>query len=343
MDHLAQTTYSTINDLRIKKQNAIDVLDFETAESYENQIQTEIANFAKYQMQDALTQAKFQIEKYRKYAEKRLEDEAEESRKNTQMIYSKYQVLVESTEERHISELMEIEQDRTYTLITESERDVDEQIKLLEEAKAEAKVCHFDKAKELRQQAHDVAKEELERRRVETETKFAQLKETTIQNQKDELEKITKDHETEVNKEHTRQEKQFENSIKEFIDEFKMIETKSIANFNAVATKNVNLADMVSEIKEVTQEQINYFKGKQRVVPVMQQYEKLKIGTTKPPKVESPKPSMAKTTGAFPNVAERSFKAQSAFSKTTNSANRSRPMSSIGLLSLRPMSRANRK
>lgn len=340
MDQLAQATYSTINDLRIKKQKAVDVLDFETAEDMENQIQQELLNFSKYQCQDALSIAKSELKKYHKLAEKRLADEAEESRQNTQMIYSKYQTLVEQTEERHISELMEIEQDRTYTLITESERDVEEQITMLEEAKAEAKVCHFDKAKELRQRAQDIAKEELERRRVETEDRFAKLKEVTIDAQKEELEKLTQDHEAEVKAEQSRQELQFAKSIQEFIDEINIICTKACTKFNAVAAKNMDVGEFSSDIRELCDEEINFFKSKLRVVPVMTQYEKLKFGLTENPNTKS-KSDLAKTAAPFTSAADRSIKGKSALAKTTGNIQRQRPMSSIGLLSLRPMSKAS--
>ncbi|OHT06139.1 hypothetical protein TRFO_25922 [Tritrichomonas foetus] len=190
-------TNDFLSDLHQKKQNAIDALDFETAEYYYNEIQNQITQRAQAQIEEIDHETMVELSKIQKNHRDVLEDLAEEKRKSDARLYSKFQVLFQETQDDQIHQLMDLEKERGLTLLEESEREIPEQIELLNTAKKEAMLSHFAKAKELRQQARDVGEEELERRRKEVEEHFEELKIQMLQQHKDEMDQISDLHEEE--------------------------------------------------------------------------------------------------------------------------------------------------
>ena len=353
MNNFAAVTHTHINDLRIKKQAAIDVLDFETAETIENQIQEELNNFAKVQISDVLLQAKQEADRLEKQFDQRLQDEAEISRQNTQKIFTKYQVIVEDLEQQHVDQLMENENERAYTLIQESEQDIEEQLQLLEEAKKEASLSNFAKAKELRQQARDVAEAELERRRKETEEKYQKIKEETIQKQKEELNDLAKQHEEEVNQEKISQEAVFRKTQEDIVSSFRIIAKTAIARFRAVSSNAENIEKATKEITEHTEKIVNKFKTQQRVIPELANSEKMRLASMPPTAFletaqDAVIPSVAESAVASRGVTanttmSRSITANSTMSRSLNPSKGKSRCTSVGLLSRRPMSKAGCK
>ena len=343
MNDVSKVTHSYINDLRIKKQAAIDVLDFETAEDLENQIQFELDNFAKIQISDVLEEAKQIAGRLDTKFQMRLEDEAEIARQNAQKIYAKYQVIIEDLEQEHINQLMENENDRAFVLIQESEREIEEQLRLLEEAKKEATLCHFDHAKELRQQARDAAEAELERRRVETEEKFAKLKEEIIERQKAEIAQVTKDHEQEVSDEKANQERTYQKTQSDIQESFTLLAKKAIARFNAVSSNKKNIDEATEKINDCVNELIIKFKNQPRVIPELSNSETMRVDDLPPTEfvdlAASTNPSARASTSISPRNDSPSFTV-SLKSRSMTATNREKNRcTSVGLLSKRPMSK----
>lgn len=191
-------TNDLISDLHTMKQKAIEALDFEAAESLHNEILDTIQKRALSQIDQIKHESMLNLERVQKNHTQALLDIAEHKRRMDARLYTKFQVIFEETQEDHIQQLMDLEKERGLTLLDESEKPVEEQILLLEQAKNEAVLTHFDKAKELRQKAREVGESELEARRLRVEADFQERKEQMLEQHKLDLEQITKLHEDEI-------------------------------------------------------------------------------------------------------------------------------------------------
>ena len=202
-----------ISELYIKKVNAINALDFETAQRLNQEIETQRTVMAAEQVDDvrhwAVAEAKRVMNDYRK----RLADYAEEKRRCDARLYSRFQVMFEETRDDHIHQLMDLEKEHGLTLLEESELDVPEQVEVLEKAKEEALKGNLERAMELKQQARGIGEEAIEKRRLEVEEQFKELKEEIIERQKQELEEIGALHQKELD-ELTKENQQIEERMR---------------------------------------------------------------------------------------------------------------------------------
>ena len=340
---LAKVTHSYINDLMIKKKAAIEVLDFETAEDLEKEILYELDNFAKLQISDVLEKSKLDAGRLENKFQNRLEEEAEIARQNTQKIYAKYQVIVENLEDQHINQLMENENERAFELIQESEREIEEQLQLLEQAKREAVLSNFSKAKELRQAARDAAAAELERRRVATEEKYAKLKDEIIERQKEEINQITVDHEREVNDEKVHQEEVYQKTQSDIENAFELLRQKAISAFKAVSSNGENIDNATKEITEYLQKIVKKFKSQPRVIPELSNSETMRVANVPPTSfVKTPASTMQTpraSTAVSPMPMSPTTRTVPLQTRSLTATGRGKSRcTSVGLLSRRPMS-----
>ena len=142
-------------DLHLQKTAAINELRFEDAREINDDIQREIEKRALDLIQQAEAIALREVARSQQHYRDRCEDIAEEKRKLDSRLYSRFQVLFEETQDEHIQQLMDLEKERGLTLLEESERDIPEQIELLERAKQVAMLSRFEEAIELRAQAKE--------------------------------------------------------------------------------------------------------------------------------------------------------------------------------------------
>ncbi|KAH0795212.1 hypothetical protein GPJ56_000888 [Histomonas meleagridis] len=188
-----------LSDLYKQKQKAVESLDFEAAELINSKILNTLRKNAQNQIDQALNQASNDLNNLFNKHRGKLFKNAENKRQQDSYLYSKYQVLYEEIKNEHNIELLDLERDRVNTLLEESEKEVPEQIQYLEQAKKEAALSNFEKAKELKEKSFDVCEEELERRRLKVNQQFSELKKQLLARQQQELDEITEMHEHEFN------------------------------------------------------------------------------------------------------------------------------------------------
>ena len=261
-------------DLHLQKTAAINELRFEDAREINDDIQREIEKRALDLIQQAEAIALREVARSQQHYRDRCEDIAEEKRKLDSRLYSRFQVLFEETQDEHIQQLMDLEKERGLTLLEESERDIPEQIELLERAKQVAMLSRFEEAIELRAQARVVGEQELESRRVQVEEHFAQAKEEMLKQHQEELDQIGVLHQQEIEalmKEHQEVEKLAKVKFAEEIATItntalvKFEATKASARVKEEASKRLRaeIAEMMKEFGELPPVKVKLTKAEQ--------------------------------------------------------------------------------
>jgi hypothetical protein len=187
-----------LSDLHSRKQAAIDSLDFETAQSLFGEIHARISEATLASIASIRASAASELSREQIAYRNQIESLAEERRSDDARLFSQSQVLFEQTRNDHINQLIELERERGITLLSEAEREIPEQILMLERAKQEAIDANFETAIALRQQARDIGQAELERRRAEVESDFEGRRNELLARQKRELDEISERHELEL-------------------------------------------------------------------------------------------------------------------------------------------------
>lgn len=270
-------TNDLISDLHTKKQMAIESLDFEVAEELHAEIQNQIQRRALSQIEQIQYESMKNLEKIQRNHTQALLDLAEQKRRLDARLYTKFQVIFEETQEDHIQQLMDLEKERGLTLLDESEKPVEEQILLLEQAKNEAVLTHFDVAKNLRQRAREVGEAELEARRQKVETDYIEKKEQMLEQHKLDLEQITKLHEEEITKmkkeceeNDKKEELVFSNAVKNIIHE-------AGVRFQACTTNNETKEKAINELQSKMDESMNKYKAIPLGLPKPTKSEQMRI------------------------------------------------------------------
>jgi hypothetical protein len=196
---MAEVFDDVIADLHLKKKSAIEMLDFETAQYFYEEIGRVKEKRVIREIEDVLAEAVRNLQRIQARRRQLLEDLAEYGRRGNARLYSKFEVLFEETQDDHIHQLMDLEKERGLTLIEESEREIPEQIQMLEDAKQSALEGNFAVAIEMRQRARVVGEEELENRRLEVEENFAKAKNEMLARHQTEMDQINESHEEELN------------------------------------------------------------------------------------------------------------------------------------------------
>lgn len=275
---------ATVSELRLKKQRAIDVLDFDLAAELEVQISLEIEKKNQRQIADVVFETKQAINIFVERVGLKQMQLAEDARQTLAKIYSKYQVMVEAIEADHVSEVMQIEQERTYMLIQGSEKEIEIQKELIEEAKRVAALNQFEKAKELRQRAKDEGENELERRRKEIENVFKVKREETIKVQKQRLQEIAKQHEIDIKEDSEYHDKRFVDLISRSISEVKLIAQRGEARCHAIGGAEETMNEGIRAINEYAISKIRSLESQKRVLPEFSTSEKMRLVSTDPTK-----------------------------------------------------------
>lgn len=270
-------TDDTLSDLHQKKQSAINALDFETAKYYYNEIQVQISKRAKSQIDDIRHETIHQLHKIQSDHKIVLENLVEEKRKADARLYTKFQVLFQETQDDQIKQLMNLEKDRGLTLLEESEREIPEQIELLNQAKDEAFLSHFEKAIELRQRSREIGTIELERRRKEVEAYYEDLKQKMLIRHKSELDQISELHEKELIQLKERADMQNEDAKRQLNETIDLLKDHAIVRIQALTSTDFEKKTAIdSLIAEITQSMSDY-NEMPTVVPELTKSEQMRL------------------------------------------------------------------
>jgi hypothetical protein len=277
-------TNEMLTDLHMKKQFAIDALDFESAQILYTEIQTCLGRRADEQIAQIRAEARRDLKRAQDAHRSRLEDLAEERRRTDARLYSKFQVLFEETQDDHIHQLMDLEKERGLTLLEESEREIPEQIALLELAKKEAIDSRFQNAIDLRTQAREVGEAELEARRKHVEEHFARAKEELLERQRVELDQITQLHEEESNQIRDNFEKSHRDESNFFDDAVALIRDRGEVKIQSLTASPKVKAEAIDNLNKALDESMAQFNSRPPVVAHLTQSEEMRLTTLCPTK-----------------------------------------------------------
>jgi hypothetical protein len=154
--------------LRNQKKIAIQGLDFDAAEDFDRQLNTQNEQIAADRISnDILKEVQDRIATYNGIRSNITDGQAnEESRLNTT-----YRDLFDKARTRHEKELRDVDKSHGIAVLGESGRETPAQLSLLEQAKAAAMSGQFDDARQLREEA---CEDDVEARRRRTDQKFCQ-------------------------------------------------------------------------------------------------------------------------------------------------------------------------
>ena len=186
-----------IEELRNKRKQAIQALDFDAAEEYDNQIREAqeqvVADRITKIYEEILKELYEHIIKY-----DRISKDIEESTAKTESeLNQRYQEYFDQAQIQLEKELRNIDKSHEVALLREAEREVPEQIDLLERAKAAAVAGNYKEAKSLRDQARETGEQELEARKMKIDEEFAQSRSQLSERQQQAIAKITDKYEAE--------------------------------------------------------------------------------------------------------------------------------------------------
>jgi hypothetical protein len=241
------TNQDILSDLHFQKQQAIDALDFEGAHGIYDQIQNQIANQARQAIANIRASSCNRLKKTQSDFRHLLEDLAEEKRVLDTRLYSHFQVLFEQTRTDHINQLIDLEKERGLTLLSESEREIEEQIELVEQAKQAAIDSDFDAAIRLRTQAREVGEAELLRRKNAVEDYFKDARFQLLAQQKAELDEIGAMYEARLTKERNEANQREADARTEFDIAVKHIKNDTQVQIRALRAEETLKNDSVGE------------------------------------------------------------------------------------------------
>lgn len=187
-----------LTELRNKKKLAIQALDFDAAQKYDEQIQEQNEQIISERIEKIKSEIskdlREHIQKYRK-----IRNEINEYNQKTEsQLNATYQDLIDKTQIQHGKELRSIDKSHGIALLREAEREVPDQIELLEKAKAAAVAGRYDDARDLRDQARAAGENELEERKKKIDKEFEHSRSMLAAKQQEAIEHITQKYDDEI-------------------------------------------------------------------------------------------------------------------------------------------------
>ena len=186
-----------IEELRNKRKQAIQALDFDAAEEYDIQIKEAqeqvIADRMTKIYEEILKELYDHILKYDKISK----DIDLSTAKTESELNQRYQEFFDQAQNQLDKELQNIDKSHEEALLREAEREVPEQIDLLERAKAAAVAGNYKEAKSLRDKAREIGEQELEARKMRIDEEFAQSRSQLSEKQQRAIQKIQDKYEEE--------------------------------------------------------------------------------------------------------------------------------------------------
>jgi hypothetical protein len=324
------TNQDILSDLHFEKQRAIDALDFEKAHAIYDEIHAQIASQARRAICDIRHDSCKRLKRTQSDFRQCLETLAEEKRTLDARLYSHFQVLFEQTRADHINQIIDLEKERGLTLLSESEREIEDQIVLLERAKRAAIDSDFDGAIRLRSEAREVGQTELERRRAAVEQYFADAKSELLKQQQDELDEIAAMHEDRLTRERNDNDQKRADALKAFQIAIKHIRCDTEVQIRALRAEDDLKADGVQEALADLDDLMTAFEGLPPVAAQLTRSEDMRVTALCP--TNAVKNTMPKDIP--PSILQR---AQASTAKTRTPQPGTRPMSTS---STRLMTRA---
>lgn len=182
----------TIADLRLQQKNAIQNLDYDTAEALEKQMREARLNEAEYVFQKKLEEFSQRLPQIVQDSYKIIDGIQKWSKNEEHQIRSRINTDFESLRSRHVKDLISLEKDFAAARLRETERTIPEQEELLKKSKNAALIKDFELARNYREAANLLAETDLETRLAKTDNDFENLRKALLTKQRDEVEFLSK-------------------------------------------------------------------------------------------------------------------------------------------------------
>lgn len=185
-------------DLRNKKKLAIQALDFDAAEKYDELIQQQNEQIVATRIDKIKSEVLDDLEKHISKYNKISDEIALYNKKQENQLNQTYQTLLDKTQLQHAKELKSIDKSHAIALRREAEREVPEQIEILEQAKAAAVAGNYNEARNLRDEARRTGERELEERKNKIDEEFEHSRMVLDTKQQEAQEQIQQKYDDEI-------------------------------------------------------------------------------------------------------------------------------------------------
>ena len=187
-----------LTELRMKKKQAIQALNFDLAEEYDKQI----AETNQYILTDRINKINEDIikeltEHYAKNETVKKEIDAVQKKQETS-IRASYQSQFERVQKQNEKESKSIEKAHATALLREAETEVPEQMEKLEEAKELANKGDYQGAKKMMAEARTIGEQALAARKTKVDNEFAQSMSILATKQQEEMDQLESQYEQEM-------------------------------------------------------------------------------------------------------------------------------------------------
>jgi hypothetical protein len=242
-------------DLQTKKKLAIQALDFDAAEDLDRQIAEHAEKLTADRIRLIFHETLKDVESHiHKYSSIRSAVSAFQSNHES-LLRATYQDLLDKAHLQHEKELRNIDSSHGISLIREAEREVSEQIELLEKAKTAAVIGQYSEARRLREEARKVGESEMEARKRRIDQEFSEFRTILAIKHQDAISKITQKWELEMNDLNAEVRARTAETQQRFQGGIEMIRERAAIQFNAVVAdedlKGDELFDLNRKIDEV--------------------------------------------------------------------------------------------
>lgn len=179
-----------LTDLRMKKKQAIQALDFDAAEEIDKQIE----ETNKFILTDRIEKIHQEIindvnKNYMNYMQAKNDIEVFQ-KKQEYLLKAKYEQEVDASQRQFENENKSIDKAHATALLREAESEVPEQIEKLEEAKNMASQGNYAEAKRLMAEARTIGESTLAARKERVDNEFEQSRSIHATKQQEEMERI---------------------------------------------------------------------------------------------------------------------------------------------------------
>ena len=189
---LKRQANKNITQLRIQQKNAIQNLDYDTAENIEQQIKDEKVTAVEFLYRERVKKFEERLHRILSDSKSLIDGLKEKYIKDERQIRVRVNNEFNSLRERQVKDLISLEKDYASARLRETERTIPEHEELLKRSKNAALVKDFELARKYRDSAALVAETDLEARLQKTDSDFENLRRTTISKQREEIEYLSR-------------------------------------------------------------------------------------------------------------------------------------------------------
>ena len=256
-------------ELRNCKKAAIQALDFDAAEEYDRQIQEQFEQIRNNAIdkisKEIIKELTTLISRYLK-----LESDVFVYKDKKEISINKmYQELLRKTKVKQEKEIKELEKAHMAGMLREAEREVPEQIDLLEKSKEAAIEGDYELARSLLNKSREVGEEELVSRQEKINQEFKESQPMLIARHQKDIEQITKSYEDEIEALQTEFEDRHSMVIQRYQSDIALLRQRAEARMDSVEADVETKEDALFELNQVISERVRSAEiGQKKPTPI---------------------------------------------------------------------------